>query len=291
MTVDHAYLVEMVKAIKEFDDRVKGYFEEYPGHRPAAGSKADAEFQSFADPECVFTAWGLAQLLLEFTSDHVSLFVKSLNQPVEVAGSITCVRSMMECSSLAAWFLDPSINVTERIQRTFAHRFEGLIQQLKLARSTGKSSLEIQNSEDRIVELEREAIQLGYSCARNKQQKLIWIGQPMPSATDLIQTVLGDGSIYKLLSAVAHGHHWATSQLLFEQQSDWDQNGVKGKRLVKAVKPELFAMLGFRVMKCLSRPLWNQCQYFGWNTLKLEEMLEDTADQMLISQNVRFWRT
>jgi len=48
-----------------------------------------------------------------------------------------------------------------------------------------------------------------------------------------------------MLSAVSHGHHWGTSQLLFEQHSDWNENGVKGKWLLKTVKSELFAMLGF----------------------------------------------
>jgi hypothetical protein len=62
---------------------------------------------------------------------------------------------------------------------------------------------------DRIDELDRFAISLGYPPVVDSKGKRKGICQRMSNATDMIEETLGLGNKYRMLSAVAHGHWWA----------------------------------------------------------------------------------
>ena len=290
MPIDNKYLVEMRDVLMLFSNEA-GKFIQSHGSLPAAGSQAESEKATFARPESILTAWSLGSLLIEFGEEHLSAFIKTVTEPVEVIACWTCVRSMLESCALSVWFLDPSIDAHTRVGRVFAHRYGGLEQQLKFGRAIGRSPTEIKAKENRIDGIEQDVLKLGYQKVHNKNGKRIGLCQKMPSATDMIDTVLDEGIFYRILSAVAHGHHWAIISLGYKPVvGDVDLGGVLAKKFEKTDDLKGIALLGLCAMKALSRPLWYQCHYFGWDKLRLQELLENVADKLQAKPSVRFWR-
>jgi hypothetical protein len=293
MSAGANYFVEMREALTMFAD-VSAKFIGAHNNRPLAGSQAAIEKTTFADPENIESAWSIGSQLLVFNADHLSAFVKIVTEPVEVSACWTCVRSMLESCALAAWFLDPAINATDRASRVFAYRFESIEQQIKLMTAINRPVDEIQFLKDRIDAIENEALSLGYDRVLDKKTKTRRLGicQIMPGATDLIEEALEDPISYRLLSAVAHGHHWAIRQVRFNTTvQDEDHEGVSVKKLEQIKDPTGIVFLGHSAMRSFARPLWNQCRYFGWNAMEFEELIEKVADKMLIDDATRFWRS
>ena len=50
------------------------------------------------------------------------------------------------------------------------------------------------------------------------------------------------------------------------------------------------ALLGLTAFRAIARPLWNHYHYFGYEKLKLEEILETNADAIEMKETTRFWR-
>lgn len=291
MEIGPEYLCEMAEALKSFTHNAGMFVREY-GSLPVEGSQADSEKNTFVRPQSIVTAWAVGNTLIEFGGDHVSLFVKTITPPVENIGCWTCVRSMLESCSIAAWLLDPAVDARTRVGRVFAYRYEGLDQQLKFGRSIGIPANQIKAEEDRISAIEVEVVNLGYPKVTNKKHERVGLCQRMPSATDMIDEVLNEGTMYRMLSGVAHGHHWAVSGLCFKQISgDIDLGNVVVKQFEKTDDIRGIALLGACAMKSLSRPLWNMSHYFGWDSLKLEEIFENVSDCLRMNEDRRFWRS
>jgi len=258
---------------------------------PAPASKAATESADPVTAENVGSIWAIGTMQIEHTGDHVSLFLKTLQEPVEVIAMLTTVRSMLEAGSIAAWLFDPVIEGKERLGRSFAHRYEGMEQEATLARMIGDTG-SLQTLKSRIDDLEQRAVSYGFSLLRDVRQRRTGIAQRMPKATEMIEMTLGLGNKYRLLSAVAHGHFWAMHQLCYSLVPEHqDIAGVPMQRLQKIVKPELVFLCAAWAFHCIARAVWNQCRYFGWPELGLEEILEDCADLMQLRVGGRFWRS
>lgn len=186
------------------------------GFKP--GSQAETEHSTYAKPELVYSASSIAVPLIEMGADHLSVFRKILIEPVEVSATWTYVRSMLESCAVATWLLDPSIDAQSRVSRVFAVRYEGLEQQVTFARTGGFSAADIDAQKSRIDYVERDAQALGFKRIDDRKGNRIGIAEVMPSATDLIKITLNEDRMYRALSAVAHGHHWAIRQLCYVWQ-------------------------------------------------------------------------
>jgi hypothetical protein len=291
MSIGPAYLLEMRGALTKLHHDAGQFIQGY-GSVPVVGSQAENEKTTFARPQSIVTAWSLGTQLIEFGGEHVTAFVKTVTEPIEVIACWTCVRSMLESCALSAWLLDPLIDARTRVGRVFAHRYEGLKQQLKFGRFIGRSAAEISAEENRIDAVEQDVLNLGYPRVLDRNGKRIGFCQQMPSTTDMIDTVLNEGKNYRMLSAIAHGHHWAINGLCYKPVvGDTDFGGVPAKVFEKTDNLTGIVLLGLCAMKALARPLWNQCHYFGWDSLRLEESLEKVADILQAAPAVRFWRS
>jgi hypothetical protein len=104
--------------------------------------------------------------------------------------------------------------------------------------------------------------------------------------------VLDEEKMYRLLSAVAHGQHWAIRQVCYvaSEEDDEQVGGTQTNAFKKTVSIDKTAVLGSCAVRAFIRPLWNQCRYFGWNRLHFEELFENVADRMYMATNRRFWR-
>ena len=162
------------------------------------------------------------------------------------------------------------------------------------ARATGVPQTQIEKLKARINEVEQDALADGFQPVTDKHGKRIGIGQPMPVATDMIEDVLGEGKMYCILSAVTHGHSYAIRGLNYvpvEQPGQGSYGDVPVKTFQKCVNIAGIALLGLCAARALARPLWNQCHYFGWNALRLEELLENVCDKIGDKPEHRFWRS
>lgn len=109
------------------------------GVDPMDGSIAATERATFPRPESLYSAATIGTMLLESVGEHVTTFIKTVTEPIEPIACWTCVRSMLESASIAAWLLDPRIDAVERVGRTFSYRYEGQEQQAKFGRAMGHS--------------------------------------------------------------------------------------------------------------------------------------------------------
>jgi hypothetical protein len=235
------------------------------GMHPAPGSMADTEARDPQYAPHVVSAQSIAAQLIEVGGDHVTAFVKTITNPVETIAGWTCIRSMLEPCALVGWLLDSRIDIRERTARTFAYRFEGIDQQIKYLRVVGARAAEIQSLEDRLDQLESEALKLGYDRQRDKNKKRNGIARKMESATVVIRDMLDCESAYRLMSAVAHGHSWAIHQLAFGKTTlpKGDVNGVPVTYLEKRLLPVGVGYLATIAAESLSTAISHQYEYFG----------------------------
>jgi hypothetical protein len=106
--------------------------------------------------------------------------------------------------------------------------------------------------------------------------------------------MLDEGVSYRLLSAVAHGHFWALLQIGYKPLSGdstgQSVGGVKVGLFEKAVDPMKLTYLGNKAARALAIPVWYQCRYFGWDEVRLAEILDRTFDKLHANPAACFWR-
>lgn len=235
----------------------------------------------------------IASFLIESVGEHVTAFLKTITEPVESIACWTCVRSMLESSSIAAWLFEPDIDAKTRVGRGFAHRFEGMVQQVKFLKAMKRPAAEVKALEDHINDVENVAVGLGFTRVKNTRGDRIGICQVMPSATDIIKLMLDEELAYRLLSAVAHGHTWAIQKLGFKEAAVPmpPTSGVAVTAFEKhSGTIEGYCYLATRAAKSLGLPIWYWCLYFGWDKCRLTAALEATYDEMKATPAIRFWR-
>lgn len=287
------YIATLRTTLSNFYDEVGRFTQDHDvGLVP--GSQAATEQTASLCPDSLVTAWCLASQLIESGGEHVTAFVKTITEPMEPIACWTCVRSMLESCALAAWLLDPGIDDRTRVGRGFALRYEGLEQQLKFGRAAGFGASELESAKDHIDDVERDALSQGYPRLVDSKRRRTGIGQQMPSATEVIKLMLDEEAMYRLLSAVAHGHSWAITRFGFKTVADPaggpSIGGVQVGVLKKTAYLNGMAFLGLGAAKAFSRPLWNQCRYFGWDEAWLTRIFDSVFDKLRATPAVRFWR-
>jgi hypothetical protein len=155
------------------------------------------------------------------------------------------------------------------VKRSFALRYEGLVQQVKVARAMCKPE-NLEASLKRIDEVERKAISLGFEAIVNSKGRRAGIGQVMPPITAIVSETLDEEITYRLLSAVTHANQWAVQQLSFDvlpmsvAATVSDAANPYGLRaLKKAAKPVCFQYLADQAMKAFTTPVLYKTKLFG----------------------------
>jgi hypothetical protein len=260
-------------------------------HGPLAveGSPASRDVAGYARAESVHTVYGQALTLIEIAADQLTAFTKTISAPYETIAPWTCIRSLLEAAALAAWLAEPGVDVGCRVQRSFAFRYEGLIQQVKFARATG--DLDPQLALDRIDAVTGVAAGLGILPVRDKKGRQIGIGIVMPSVTTVIAAVLDMEEIYRLLSAVAHGHFWATNQAGFTvaDEAHTTEEGARLTPMTKAVNAKGVAYLAAAGAAAFARAAWYHSLYAGWPAQELAGVLRSACDRVGVHDERLSW--
>lgn len=279
--------------LSRLDNEVTAFIQSQ-GIDPSPGSQAAIERAGYSRPESLYTVSAMGGMLLESVGEHVTVLVRAMTEPITPFACWTCVRSMLESASIAAWLFDPEVDAQQRVSRAYAHRYEGLEEQVKFGRAANVPPDELRQLEELLDKLEQDAVSLGFPVIRDRNGRRIGIAERMPSATDIIRAVLDDECAYRMLSAVAHAHTWAMIRLGFTQAAVQPPQPRDGARTVTMQKSAgsiyMHAFSVVRATKALTLPVWNQCLYFGWDRDRLVAILEAVYDQMHMQPVTRFWR-
>jgi hypothetical protein len=280
---------DMRGGFADFLDRIHEIGNE-SNNEPSAGSQALMEFADSGLHEQLKNAWSIGSLLLQHGFDHISAFIKLIDEPIDPIASATNTRSMLESCAISAWLLDPAIDTQTRVGRQYAYRLSGQTELLKFMNSAKAAASEIAARKSHIEDLKAEAFSC--NCARRSPGGAsIEISTAMPSATEMIRTQLEEEFFYRLLSGVAHGHFWALRFVGFSIAGETTHMGAPATALVKTPKPQTLTLLGYISAVAIIRSTWNLCVYFGWDKLKVEEQIETLADMITIQDEFRFWRS
>lgn len=291
LTADQIFL-KLRDGLVRLDKEIVG-FVETQGIDPAPGAQAATERATYPHPESLYTVSGICSILLESVSEHISVLARAMHEPITPFACWTCVRSMLESSSIAAWLHDPKINAQQRVSRAYAHRYEGLEEQVKFVRAVNVSADELKKTEDFLDRLERDAVARGLSVIRDRNGKRIGVGERMPSATDIIKLMLNEEVAYRALSAVAHAHTWAMLPLGFRRHADQAAKPAAANTTLmekSAGSIQMHVFHATRAAKALVLPVLNQCLYYGWDKDRLIDVLESVYDDIGMQPVTRFWR-
>lgn len=253
------------------------------GPYPAPGSIADREQGDGGDAEQTEAAYLQGNLLFESAVDHVFALTRLLVAPVTSVAPWTCVRGGLEAAAIACWLMADSISPEERISRSFANRYEGLSQQVKLARAIGDTP-GCEKTLRRIDEVEAKARSLGYPVVVNNKGKRNGIGQQMPQTTSLIGHVLGEEEFYRILSAMAHGHNFALIRLGF-----FAPDASKPTLLKKGMNSDAAGILLATSADIVAKPIWARSVLLGHDTGRLGSLLLARYREIGLADSRHFW--
>jgi hypothetical protein len=286
-------VIEIVRALDDLIDHTGRFMNEF-GNEPTQNSAAIGELNTFERSQSVMTALSQGALLVEVAADQLMTLVRSLTEPVQTISPWTCLRAILESSALAVWFLEPNIGARLRVQRSFAFRFEGLDQQRKWMRVTHES--EVDKVTARIDAVEQIALNLGYNRIADRNGKRIGVGQVMPSVTEIVRDVFDEEATYRLLSAMAHGHHWALTQLGFRLVDEGEQNSGgwsipdTTRILEKNLDPNLAGYICLKALVAFSKSFWCMSRYCGWWNDRTETIFDQACDRMNLRPEFRCWK-
>jgi len=280
-------VLNMLSTVNDLFDGLGQIFNQYQ-HEPAANSLAVQQQTNFPNPNLVNDVHYRGMLSMEAAGDHLMGFTACIAEPAKTLAPATCVRGLLESCALAAWFLDPQIDAKTRVGRCFAFRYEGFVQQIKCFQVEKRQS-EIDQLRKRIIKVEQDAVSLGYPRLLKNNGAINGIAQHMPGITELIGSTLDLESEYRILSGVAHGHHWAIQQLGFQVIEVKSANGQIIKALEKYLHPNVALYLAVIAARSFAKVIWCLWRLYGWNLKEAQTLLDTTYDRLRISSEHRFW--
>ena len=263
----------MLEAMEDFCQNFKVGFNRYK-MEPIDGSIADNELKRLSgkDEESQLkTAFSMGIQSIDYACDHLIGFLKCMEQPASVIAPFTCVRGLMESCAIARFLLEPEIGEMLRLERSFSFRREGQEQQMKLARATSRPEV-IARAEASDSRLNETSKRLGFNQKTDRNKPNPRYGMKWPGITSLIGSALDQEPDYRILSAVAHGHHWANLQLFYEVK---DHPIISGEKVVeKCFYPASFLYLGQISIQSLSMATYSLWELLGWDEDELKRAFD-----------------
>ena len=184
------------------------------GLDPLPGSSAEKEIRSFARTESIQTAFFIASESLIAANDYLKALDTLVDHKIFSVAPWACARGMIEAAAISTWLLDKAIDSKERVSRSLSLRYASLTEQIKMARYDRNNAL-IQRIEERIEDIEKIAISLGYELVRDKNNRRIGIGQKKPNITSLVERQFGEEILFRILSGMAHSTYTTLASLSF----------------------------------------------------------------------------
>lgn len=222
--------------------------------------------------------------------DHMVALGRSMTEPILTHSPWTCARAVLENCSVAGWLLEPGIEHSDRIMRSFNLKYQNIQSNLTFLRNEHATQhSDFAYLQSRIEDLRVEASSLGFTEKTNKKSKCLGFGPGLPSHTELIKDFIADWPVpclgYSLLSAAAHGEDWAISSLGMTTVSD-----ELGAKRVPTMSPDSATVLIADTVCWTARPAWEYFRLFGWDLVEIQDVLDGVYDQVKINENLKFWK-
>src|SRR5436853_4883368 len=285
----HEDVLSMLSSVHGLIDGLTLIYNQY-NNVPAPNSLAYQEQNSGPNQELAKDVHYRGMLSMESAADHLMVFADSIAEPAKTVAPWTCVRGLLESCALAVWFLDPAIDMKVRVRRCFAFRYVGFVQQIKFYQ-VEKMQPEIDYIKQRMINVDQEEVTLSYVRLLNKKGDINGIALLMPNITELIGTTLKREAEYRLLSGVAHGHHWAIQQIGFREIEVKNQDGQVTKVLEKHLPPNFVLYVANIAVTSFARVIWYLWSLYGWNLKEAGHLLDTTYDQLHYKPEFRFWHS
>lgn len=283
---------KMTETARSFIDKSAEIVNKYE-NEPIPGSQASGELNSFVEKNLVEDVYMRATLCQESAVDHFMAFLDSVKKPAKSLAPYTCVRSLLESSSIALWLFDLNIDVKERVGRGLGFRYDEFEEQIKFLNCDKVEPTEAQKLVEEIkqkrAQLSARATGWGYQpLISAKTGQMTGIGTHMPNIVELIRTTLNKEMEYRMLSGIAHSYIWATSIIGFRRVEATNTQGQKFKALEKHNHPQMI-VYGINIaVPALAKVWWVKGKLFGWDMQEIEGLLEHTFEE-LGYYNHRFW--
>jgi hypothetical protein len=281
--------IKAVQATLQLHDKTADFLNAQ-GLKPKTDSLAEKELQTFERPGSLLTAYSQGTSLIEVAADHLAAFTRTVTEPVQNIAPWTLARAVLESCALSCWLLDTKVTSRQRVGRSLALRYEGLVQQYKFSQALPRPS-ETAKVKSRIEEVEAVAESIGFSKLRSDKGKRIGIGQVMPTITEIVRDTLNEEAHYRLFSAMAHAHHWAFSQLSFKRAGAINFHDNKALLMEKNLPIETVLWLCSHVSRYFAQPLKLQCELYGWDFAGLKIILDGVFNEMDIRPDSELWHT
>ena len=248
-----------------------------------AAGEQDNVAQSSQQSQSLLTIKTTCLELLESGSEHVQALVRTIGPDSLILASATCVRSTLEPCARIMWLLDCNTNEHDRIGRVFAYRYAGQEESRKFARSANLPADE-KRAKDNMRNIINDASGRGYDVLKDKNGRTSGIHERIPSATKMINDYLKEEELYRLLSAVEHGHEWAIRSFAFQKTGSRPNTVVDGVPAVAHRKRHndilFITWLAIMITKAFSMAALTYGGYVGWDKQNLDGIR--TADQRLL---------
>ena len=261
----------------------------HEGPSPKSGSPAFLEMQAYQRPKSVNTAFSWALIALESSSDHLEALDRLVSEGEYAVSPWTCARGLLESSAIATWLLDPNIDASERVSRSFSLRYSSLCEQRKMATIFNKEQEKVK-IENRINDIETMALSLGFSRVLNRNDRRIGIGQQKPKITELVGNQFGFGKLYPVLASMAHCDSIIVLQLASMNIGNTASGYIIKQRAVpRKVQQDLLA----NAVSVYTRGVWMHVIQFGYDAAQTAVVLEKCYNEIKLADNndIRFWRT
>lgn len=216
--MDRKEFLQYLEALECFASEIEEAVSDQPDELPT-GCQAAQELTKCSTPALLETAFSQGSMLSSVVRDLFRGLTRSLKEPVLSIAPWSNARGVLESAALGSWLLDPTVGEYKRISRSLALRCDGQHQQMSLSKVTNPT-VNLKKSETRLDKIIKEAAAAGYPEVRvksgKKKGRLMGVGEQMPRTTELIESVLGKGAIYKIMCSMVHAAPWALQQLGFQ---------------------------------------------------------------------------
>ena len=232
-----------------------------------------------------------AGLAITVASDHMFALERALTEPVMTFAPFTIARVILEATATALWLLE-NIDLKARIARSLTLRLKHLQDERIYAINSHTANPHIQAFREAIPNFEaREhylisvASSFGIDECRSRNGRLLGFDHPLPNFVDLTESQLGEGNIYRLLSAAAHNRTWANLALGLRHAMRAGEPFVE-----QYLDPKAALFLIASSVDWFARSAWAYIQLNGGDLKRLASAYEDIYDQGHLVEETRFWR-
>lgn len=246
--------------------------------------------------EGVNTAHSFALFAIETSGDSYSALLDVAAPPtVRVFAIPALARSVLESCLETLYMLGSGVEARVRHERAMTKRITDIraLDTQALVLLAGASPSEKADSAAvhsknlrRIQSIVDEARSLGYAVNTGRRGRVVGIGEPRPSTTDLARQLLGAEAEYRFLSSVMHGTNWAVRQFGYELGT----RHARGVAAEKIVRDRTMRMVIVWCLEWLAAATWEMFTYFGWDRHGLLDELEAAYNTIGLKQETRFWR-